>query len=132
MKYLALMLFISFVGITGFGFVGMYQGMNHQNGFCIASMVGGAACPLSAIDFVLHHIAALKTFSNALASSIFNFSLIQIFLLALLSVFLFCRKLFYPKLKLFIHRLRSFTFGLSDNRKKIINWLALLEHSPSF
>ena len=132
MRYLASILFISFIGITGFGFVGMYQGMNHQNGFCIASMVGGVVCPVSAIDFVLHHITALKTFSNALASSIFNFSLIQVFLLALIPIFLFSRKLFYPKLKLFIHWLQDFAFSVNYNREKAINWLALLEHSPSF
>lgn len=72
MKYVSAIFLISFIAIAVFGF--MAADYSDHNRCIVAIAQGGALCHDSALDFVVFHLGALKSFSLA----IFNFAFLAI------------------------------------------------------
>lgn len=134
MKYLsALLLIMSFAGISVFGFFLVDYGMMHgSNNGCLASVVDGTECPASAIGMTLHHIASVQTLTTTVVPSVSGWLLLfaSLFLI-FVSVSLFCKKLLLLKLELLPQRLRDLTLGSLRSQQKTNSWLSLFELSPS-
>lgn len=132
MKYLlSLLLIISFISLSAFGFVIFNQDMNHQAGGCFAATSDGVPCPVNNLDFILHHILALKIFSKTLVSPIFTLTILMVVLSLFSILALFGRKaLFYLELKFLSSKSPGLIPDHHSNQKKFISWLALLEQSP--
>lgn len=130
MKYLsALLLIMSFTGISVFG----YAMMNDPNSGCITSMINRTECPTSALGMSLHHISAVQTLTSTIvAPSISGWLLLlaSLFLIPV-SIFLFYKKLLFPKLELLPQRLRDLTLDSLRSQQKTSSWLSLFELSPS-
>ncbi len=132
MKYLlSLLLIISFISLSVFGFVIFNQDMDHQKGGCLAATSDGVPCPVNTLDFILHHILALKIFSKSLISPIFTLAILMIVASLFSALVLFWRKaLLYLELKFLPSKSPGLIPDHYSNQKKFISWLSLLELSP--
>ncbi|MDP1689392.1 MAG: hypothetical protein Q8L47_04700 [bacterium] len=127
----ALLLVISFVGISVFSFALFDMGSNHP-GSCIASVVDRAACQTNIANFATHHTSSLQTLiGNAIPSSSNWFLLLASLLLISVSIFLFYKILSISKQELLPQRLLDQTLDFLCSQQKIISWLSLLELSPA-
>lgn len=123
MKYLTGFVFIGFIGMAIFGFMGMISDLEHGHESCIAVAVKGIDCPESnPIAFSSFHIGALKTFSAVifgtailiLATGLLNSLIVDSFLLNPFS------------------NLLGFVFkeDFYNENNQLISWLSLHEASP--
>ncbi len=131
MKYLAtLLLIISLIGVGVFGLRALNHGMSHGQSDCIASIMTNAPCPINLKSIVTHHFFAIQSFFNIpLTTFVFSVILliaISMLVLAYLFKFLFLRSQFITQ------RYRDYRLRFNLGKYKIISWLALFEHSPSF
>lgn len=124
MKPLALILLVFVLGSTLLGSINIFHDSEHAMTKCVGSLVSGEKCPTSIAGFVYHKIGAVKIFASVLVSV----------LTLILAIFVISNK----KRKTesiappWLSRWKSFYRELSQSKNKIISWLALLEHSPSF
>lgn len=133
MKYLSVLLIMSFTGISIFGFFLFdYAMMNDSGGGCMASVINRTECPASTMGMTLHHIASVQTLTTTVVPSISGWFLLlaSVFLISV-SIFLFYKKLLFPKLELLPQRLRDLMLDSLHSQQKIISWLSLFELSPS-
>ncbi len=126
----AILLAISILGVSVFGFLGMQAMHDEANGGCLANFAGGATpCPLrdGMFAFSLFHSSVFK---NSVASA---FAPVSLFLFSLLLAFLFVIALgeglsFFKKQPLHSRA----DFGVATPvRMREASWIALHEHSPS-
>ena len=131
---LTIILILSFVGITVFGFSAMNHGNGH--GGCIAATSRLIDCPANAsgiLDFIAFHLNAFQNFSAA----VMNDNILVAFLL--LTAFLFAITSGYIDDKFFPEfsnpnssRRRKYEKSFANPLKsQIIRWLTLHENSPS-
>lgn len=134
MKYLlTLILFVSFMGITIFGFTFFTHGMNSSDSNCVTSPVNMATCPTSITAMTLHHISSVQTFITSATPTIYNWLLLLAFtLLISVSVFSSYKNLLSSKLETLWRHLRDLANDFSYSKQKIISWLSLFENSPAF
>ncbi|MCK9351500.1 MAG: hypothetical protein WCT49_04540 [Candidatus Paceibacterota bacterium] len=129
MKYFAtLLLLIGFAGMAIFGLFVMDFAMGHGEVGCIASNISGDGgfCPLGALEMAFHHIDAFQAFSLTTAGQMFGlFLLLSLFVLSVL----FWRYLAISPPVFLEKRLREKDPPAFEFNK--LNWLSLLEHSPS-
>lgn len=123
MKYLTLLIFLSFIGMAVFGFAGMVFDLSHGHSSCIAIALKGNECPENPFAFSVFHIEALKTFSIAVLAAMAVFLTIGLF--NLFSVI--------PVLPAKPSNSLSFIFekGFTDRDRRLIRWFSLHENSPS-
>lgn len=134
MKYIsALLLIISFTGISVFGFFLVdYAMMHDSNSGCSVSVVDGTECPASAMGMTLHHVASVQTLTTTVVPSISGLILLLASLfLVLVSIFLFCKKLLFSRIELLPQRLRDLMLDSLYSQQKTNSWLSLFELSPS-
>lgn len=117
-----------------FSFVAFGYEMKHMNVDCTASAIeGGASCPAGALALALHHISAVKIFSTAsFPISLDDFSILELMLLGLLSLFLLCKSSLYLDIAFLPQKFRCLNLNVLDKDQKITKWLSLFENSPSF
>jgi len=134
MKYfIPLLLTISIIGLTIFGFLMFDMVENHVSTGCMASEINGSVCPMNISNYAFHHLSALQTLTNTLVAPVnSSLSLLLSLLFASLSTLLLYKVLIYPTKKSFLDRLKNFEFALSYSKQKIISWLSLFELSPVF
>ncbi len=131
MKYFAsLLLIVSFIGISVFGFVIFDMGPGHTGG-CVASAVDGTECPTNLIGFALHHISAVQTLTTAIPQNSNWLLLLASLFFISVSIFLFYKNLLFPKLKFLPQRLQNLALHSLYSKQRIISWLSLFELSPA-
>jgi len=130
MKYIALSLFIILISLNIFSFAIFGNEMNHKEGGCVASFVDRNECPLNIIDFAIHKITAIKTFSITLISSDVVLPVIFNIITFSFLLFLLYKIIEFFKLRFLSQKQRE--LSLSFYKIKLItnNWLSLLENSP--
>lgn len=133
MKYLiSLLLIISLVSLSVFGFVIFSHKMIDEKSGCLASTSDGVPCPVNTIDLILHHVLFLKTFSQALISPLLVLIISLVLLFMLAAIFWGSRQeLPYSKFKFLLAKSPGLIVDRYSNQKKFIRWLALLEQSPA-
>ena len=136
MKYFLAVFFILFMVVSVFGFAGMTHA-NHDgsvSGGCITSILDSSVCVNDVLSMVIHHISAYQSFSQFLINYLGT-----TFFLLLLSALMAGMFLLWRALNLWLKHFSPFAF-LRDKFKivgrnansQILNWLSLLENSPSF
>ncbi len=133
MKYFSpSLLALSFIGIAIFGFV-LFNMVPAHAGGCIASAVGGTACPINIADFATHHISALQALTRTIVPPIFSWLALLAFLLSISVSMVLCYKnVSHQKSEFLRKRLRDLKSNSFYGQQKIISWLALFENSPAF
>lgn len=125
MKYLAIFIFLSFIGLAVFGFIGMAPDLERGHANCIAVAINGpATCPESNefLAFSAFHLSALKKFSNAILT------VFVLFLSFWLLASLFADSFFpSPSFIKFSFPSKDFSFFGST---RLLSWLSLHEASP--
>ena len=126
-KYIAILIFISFLGLAAFSVVGFGHRMNGAAPMdnCLNSQVDGTPCPTSLMASLVHHTATYQTLFNTLIPSLILF-------LIFISVVFLDKNLTNPELKFLYQKLSNFKLIKYKARQKLISWLSLLENSPSF
>ena len=125
----SLLLILSFVVITIFGFAIFNHVMHSQNSGCAASTVDWTVCPTSLANMALHHISALRAFlQTSLPSTALSLLLTLFF--AAISLFLLRKKLLFPQFAFLFRRYKIYATHIIS-QQKIISWLALFELSPT-
>ena len=123
-RYIAIFILISFVGLAAFSVVAFDHKMNGSMENCLNSQVDGTPCPTNLVASIIHHTAAFQALFNTLIPSLI------LFLISVSVVFL-DKNLASPKLKLLYQKLKNFKLIKYKARQKFISWLSLLEYSPS-
>jgi hypothetical protein len=124
MKILTIVLILSFVGITVFGFLGMNAETMHAMARCLASLIHGATCPgfgnvLAAVNF---HLDAVKGF--VLVTLVFAVLAIAVAILTVIS----SAPVFFSSNQ---SSLKSVSLNSSIASQRLGRWLALCEKSPT-
>ncbi len=122
MKYLVLLVSLSFIGMAVFGFAGMASDMEDGHASCIAIALKGNNCPEGQFAFSIFHIEALKTFSIAVFAAMVLFSAVGLFDL-------------FSAVPILPDRLNSpldfiFEKNYSVRDRRIMRWFSLHEASP--
>lgn len=132
MKYIATLIFISFLGLAIFSTMALNHRMTDSVDNCIGSQVDNTACPTNLVAATLHHISVYQALFNTLAPSINPLVLLALLALAIVSIISSAKNLVGLKLKFLHQKLRDFELVTHKARQKFVSWLSLLEHSPSF
>lgn len=125
MKYLAIFIFLSFVGMAIFGFAGMTFDLGHGHASCIAVRANGTACPESGgiFAFSAFHLSAFKKFSTAVfAAIVLLFAFVMFRVLAVSSVF---------PAPIFNLSALAFERLPAGRTIQLTHWLSLHENSPA-
>lgn len=130
MRYIAALLALGFIVITGFGFAAMNHDAGHTNPGCIASVIDNAICPKDALSIASHHLEVYQAFGNTLVSPDAVLMLLTLAVLGLL-LLLLDRGWFLIIPSLAVAYTRH-SPAPPKNTAKITRWLALFEHSPSW
>lgn len=134
MKFsLSIIILISFLAISVFGFIGLGETHKQMGSDCPGSVSRGVTCPVKdgVFAFAVFHIRALQGLSQSGfldISPIFLLTvLLLVFALSLIisasSPGLFQNQSYFRK---------NYEYKIRDVGSGIISWLARLEHSPSF
>ena len=110
-KILPALLLTSILALGAFGFIFINHEMNHVSDDCLVKTINGEACPTKIVELAMN---------NTLVSSIF--------ILFFASILTFFGASFLNKL------LENQFFVKLDthySQRRLVRWLALLEHSPS-
>ena len=132
---LTIVLLIGFVGVAVFGFAGVSHGASdaHDSG-CIMALAQGADCPTEerAADFLAFHLGTFKSFSTAIFGEPALASLLTLILLAAFIAAAALASDATPSRSVahFRHRWREFLCAVKQRR--LLFWLSLREHSPTF
>lgn len=138
MKYVALLIFISFLGLAVFSVLAfdhkMDSSMNSAMDRCIGSRVDNIPCPTNLVAAVTHHISVYQAIFNTFIPSAAN-SIIFLTLLLFTLVFTFLSAKDFlnrgVQPKFLYHRLGNFELIIHKARQKFVSWLSLFENSPS-
>ena len=132
-KYIATLIFISFLGLAAFSIPAFNHSMNGpMNDNCVGSKVDNIPCPTNLVAAVVHHLSVYQALFNTTAPSLNPLILLTLFVLAVVSIILSAKDLVGLKLKFLYQRIRDFELVIHKAREKFVSWLSLLEHSPSF
>ena len=126
----SLLLITGFLFIAVFGLTALDHGMSHQQSDCIISVMSNAPCPTSINSIVGHHISAIQSLFNV-PTSTFIFSIIILVSVSLIGfAYIFRYLLLYNQF--ITQRSREYKHKFNYPKHRIIAWLSLFEHSPSF
>lgn len=132
MKYIAMLIFIGFIGVAAFSLVAFDHKMNGPMDNCIGSQIDNMPCPTDLVSSVIHHASVYQAFFKTLLPSIVNpLVLLTLLVLALIFVLSFSKHIVNAKFKFLGQRLRNFNLIKYRARQKFVAWLALFENSPS-
>ncbi|TSA45833.1 hypothetical protein D4R51_01165 [bacterium] len=134
MKFsLVLVILISFLAISVFGFIGLGEMHKQMGGNCPGSVSQGVTCPVKdgIFAFAVFHVKALQGLSQSGFLDVSPIFLLTVLLLAFaLSLIvsassseLFQNQSYFKK---------NYEYKIRDVGSETISWLAHLEHSPSF
>lgn len=132
MKYIALLIFISFMGLAVFSIPVFNHRMDNSMDSCIGSKVDNTPCPTNLVAATIHHISVYQALFNTLAPSINPLVLLALLALAIVSLVSSVKDIVGLKLKFLHQRLRDFELIIHKTRQRFVSWLSLLENSPSF
>ncbi len=126
MKYIAILIFISFVGLAVFSVAvfdhRMSGSMPMDN--CLDSQVGGTPCPTNLVASLIHHTSTFQMLFNTLIPSLIS-------VLVLVFVVFWSKDFVNPKLKFLYQKLKNFKLIIYKAKQRFISWLSLFENSPS-
>jgi hypothetical protein len=129
-RILSLMLIACIAGVVLLG-PAIFDMMPGHSGGCIASALDGSACPGSAIAFVMHHIAALGSLSDAVISiSASALASLALLLAAALPALALLEAL-HSDFVLQPSKLRNLKTAHFYSTRKFSSWLSLLETNPA-
>ncbi len=132
-KYVATLIFISFLGLVAFSISAFNHRMsNPMDDNCVGSKIDNTPCPTNLVAAVVHHMSVYQALFNTTAPSLNLLVLLTLFVLATISILLFAKDPVGLKFKFLYQRLRDFELVIHKAREKFVSWLSLLEHSPSF
>ena len=125
MKYIAILIFISFLGLAVFSISAFNHRINdmHMHN-CLDSQIGGTPCPTSLVASLIHHTSTFQTLFNTLITSLVS-------VLVLVFVVFWSKDFIGPKLKFLYQKLRNFKLIVYKAKQRFISWLSLFENSPS-
>lgn len=133
MKYIALLIFISFLGLAVFSIPAFNHRMDNSMDSCIGSKVDNTPCPTNLVAATIHHISVYQALFNTLAPSVFGqLALFLLLVLVLVLLLLTSKNLLNSKLKFLYQKSRDFDLLIYQARQKFVSWFSLLEHSPPF
>ena len=134
MKYVALIIFISFIGLIAFSIPALNHRMIEPMDNCIGSKIDNTPCPANLVAATIHHISVYQAFFNTLPPTVYNTLLLLTLLVALTLVlgFLSGKNTLNTGLRFLRQQLINFELIIHKARQKFVSWLSLLEHSPSF
>ena|SRR3989344_6582256 len=130
MKYIAILILISFLGLAMFSIPAFDHRMNDSMDNCIDSQVDNTPCPTSLMASVTHHISVYQALFNTFVPSINSLVLLILFAFVSASIFFF-KDFADLKLKFLHKKLKDFELVIHKAREKFVSWLSLLENSPS-
>lgn len=129
-EFLSSILIIGLLFIGLFGFAALGHSMNHGQADCLTSTIFNAPCPNNVISLAQHHISAVQKLFNVPVEMflVLLVSLVAVSILrfAYLYQFLILRSQFLSQ------RLQASREKIDHLKHRLISWLSLLEHSPSF
>lgn len=127
MKYIAILILISFVGLVTFSVVAFDHRMNGSMFIndCFNSQVDGSQCPTNLVASLIHHTVTFKTLFNTFIPSLILF-------LIFIPIVLLDKNLASSKLKFLYQKPKYFKLIKYKARQKFMSWLSLFENSPSF
>ncbi|MFA6270421.1 MAG: hypothetical protein WC657_04410 [Candidatus Paceibacterota bacterium] len=134
MKYIATLIFISFLGLAVFSTMALNHRMNDSVDNCIGSKVDNTPCPTNLVAAAAHHISVYQAIFNTFIPSVSNsLVLLTLLLLALAFISWSAKDLISETSQLkFLHqRLRDFELVRHKARQRFVSWLSLFELSPS-
>lgn len=127
---ISLFLITSLLFIALFGLSALEHGVGHEQSNCTVSLMSGTPCPTNTVSAMEYHVSAIQKLFNV------PVSVSMILLASLITVSIFGLAYLYYFL---ILRSQSLSPRSQANRKKfdfskhrLISWLSLFEHSPSF
>ena len=112
--------------IAVFGLTWSNHNLGHGNSGCIVAVLDGALCPDNIVNFVSKHFTSIQTFSNAIL-----IYFVSIILLGLMASLLLLPHLLAPPPPI-LARAKAFDLKYNPFRQRLLSWLSLFEHSPSF
>ncbi len=125
MKYITVLILISFVGLAVFSVAIFDHRMNGSMDNCIGSQVDNTPCPTNLVASIFHHISVFQTLFNTFIPSLIIF-------LIFVSFDFWSQDLANPKLKFLYQKPKDFKLIKYRAKQKFISWLSLFENSPSF
>ena len=130
---LAILLFISFVGVVVLGFSVMTHANGHNlNGGCFAATARGVNCPEQVkLDYVSFHLEAFRSFSLAIFGESLANILLFMFSLILFVGFGVFPSFFSKSFQFNLGRYKSRIYFSSSQKQELVRWLALHENSPA-
>lgn len=134
MKYVATLIFISFLGLAMFSIPALNHRMDNSMGNCIGSKVDNTPCPTNLVAAAAHHISVYQAiFNSFIPSNSSSVAFLASLLFALAFVFWSAKDLLSEstQLKFLHHRLRDFELVVHKARQRFISWLSLFELSPA-
>ena len=132
MKYIATLIFISFLGLAVFSTVTLNHRMDNSVDNCIGSQVDNTPCPTNLVAATIHHMSVYQALFNTTIPSINPLVLLALLTLIIVSILSSAKNLADFKLKFLYQKLRDFELIIHRARQKFVSWLSLLENSPSF
>lgn len=126
----SLFLMTSLLFIALFGLSALEHSMGHEQTNCAISLMSSTLCPTNIVSVMEHHILAIQKFFNVPVSvfMVLLASLITVSILGLAYLYYF----------LILHsqyisqRLQASRERFNFSKCRLISWLSLFEHSPSF
>jgi hypothetical protein len=122
MKYLAVLLLISWSAILTVGFMTMPKQGHHTDSNCIVSVLDKAACSSQNQNMAVHHIEAYNSFTNILLS------ILSLLVLAAIFVAVLSFELFKPELV----PIPVFENTFTPQGTHLRRWLSRFINSPTF
>ncbi|MEK7635206.1 MAG: hypothetical protein AAB446_02125 [Patescibacteria group bacterium] len=135
MKYIATLIFISFLGLAIFSTMALNHNMKDSVDNCIGSKIDNTPCPTNLLAATIHHISVYQAIFNTFIPSANNSAVfLALLLFALAFISWSAKDLISESAQLkFLHqRLKDFELVIHKARQRFVSWLSLLEHSPSF
>ena len=129
------LLLIAFIGISGFGFLGMNHDASMTHGNCSATVMMGTQCPekINALSFLSFHINAMKNVSLALWNV--NLTIFLLFIIVSVLIFLLSARYFrysvFRTPPFYTYQRYLLEFFIVQPLSALLYWLALHEHTPA-
>ena len=131
-KIIAITVLSSFLAISFFSFaIMLHEPAKAMANDCPFSTLGQPLCPQDILAVTIHHLLAYHNFLNIPLISNFTLFLIVAFL-SLISAWISILKNRQPPSKAILNRLFNDSPPKQSGSKKIIQWLARLENSPTY